>query len=122
MLKKEALERVSDPLFGAMVGSGAAFVAWLVVGVTLRPVREAMRFGQGYQWFIGSGVLAAIALVAAFLAFEKGDVSVVSPIVSSQPLGVFLLSALFSQGLERVTRRTVLAGTIIVTGTVLLSL
>jgi drug/metabolite transporter, DME family len=121
VLKKQGLELIPDPLFGAMVGTGAAFLAWLVMSMTLHRVRERMRFGKGYPWFVGSGLLVTIASVAAFLAFERGDVSVVSPIVSSEPLAVFVLSVVFLKDLERLTWRTVLAGIVIVIGTLFLS-
>jgi drug/metabolite transporter (DMT)-like permease len=122
VLKKEALEFIPDPLFGAMVASGAAFVAWLLLSVTFPRARDRVVFGKGYWWFLLSGVLVAMALMSAFLALEKGDVSVISAIVASQPLAVLLLSVLFLRDLEKVNATTLLAGTIIVCGTVLVSL
>lgn len=122
VLRKLALDLTPDPLFAAMVGNGAAFVGWLVISMTVRSVGMRMEFGKGYPWFVGSGFLVAIALVAAFLALERGDVSVVSPIVSSQPLAVFFLSSVFLRDVERLSRRTVSAGALIVAGTIVLSL
>jgi uncharacterized membrane protein len=62
-----------------------------------------------------------VAILSLFTALVEGDVTVVTPIASSQPLIVFLLSTLLLRDLEQIRRSTVVAGLAIVAGTILVA-
>ena len=62
------------------------------------------------------------AILLLFDALDQGDVSVVAPVVSTQPLWVFLFSALILRHMERRDPSMVAAGVVVVIGTVLVSL
>jgi len=68
-----------------------------------------------------SGVLAGTALLCLSTALRRGDVTLVSPVLASQPLMVFILSRLLLRDLERLQMATVLAGCSIVAGTLLVA-
>lgn len=121
VIRKQALERQHDPTFGAMVAVGTAAVIWLLATALLPRVRSRLRAGPQARWFALSGVLTSFAMLSHFHALDTGDVSVVSPIVAAQPLVVFVLSALFLKGLERLTPATVAGGIAIVAGTIMVS-
>ncbi len=69
--------------------------------------------------FAISGVGSGAAIVALSFALEKGDVTVVAPIVSTSPLITLFLVRLFLERLEKVTLRMVLGVLLVVAGTVL---
>ncbi len=69
--------------------------------------------------FALSGVGSGSAIVALSFALEKGDVSVVAPIVSISPLITLVLVRLFLDRLERVSWRLVTGALIVVAGTVM---
>lgn len=122
ILRKRGLEMMPYATFGSFVGVTAALFAWLIAASASGPVRRRIIFGRGVAWFALGGTLAGAAVLAQFHALDRGDVSVVSPIVASQPLIVMLLSSLLLRGVDRITTRVVLAGAIIVAGTILVSL
>jgi uncharacterized membrane protein len=62
------------------------------------------------------------AILFLFHALDRADVSLVAPLVATQPLFVLLLSALILRHLERRERSTVLASLVVVGGTILVSL
>jgi uncharacterized membrane protein len=61
------------------------------------------------------------AILLLFNALDRGDVSVVAPVVSTQPLLVFLFSALILRHMERRDPSMLLAGGVVVIGTILVS-
>ena len=65
---------------------------------------------------IASGLAEACGYLTALRAFQGGDVSVVSPLVSTYGLVALVLAALFLRDLERVSLRVVLAAALIVSG------
>ena len=122
VLAKEGLRQLGDPSFGALVGIGTALLVWLVVVTVSSAVRERVHFGPHRGWLVLSGALAGLALLNLFNALDRGDVTLVSPIIATQPLAVFVLSRLLLRDLEKLHPSTVLAGTSIVIGTIVMSL
>lgn len=119
---KSALGYMSEPLFGAMIGMSAALVAWFIPALALPHGRRRIRLGRDFWWIGLSGCFQGLALLSLFTALEQGDVSLVSPILASQPLAVFLLSRLFLRHLEGLELATILAGATVVAGTIVVSL
>ena len=70
-------------------------------------------------WFALSGVGSGAAIVALSFGLEKGDVTVVAPIVSISPLITLVLVRIFLERLERVSPTLVIGALLIVSGTVL---
>ena len=122
VVSKDALSYLPDARFGAFVGISTALAGWALVTLALPAVRRQVRFGDDLGWLVASGVLAGLAIVNLFAALGEGDITVVSPIVATQPLAVFILSRLLLRHLESLTLTTVLAGTGIVVGTIAVSL
>ncbi|MDP7168365.1 MAG: DMT family transporter [Nitrospinota bacterium] len=71
---------------------------------------------RGLFFFVLVGFFGFLALTSLFLALERGNVVVVTPIVSSQPLFVMLLSRLFLEEMERITPLMILGGVFIALG------
>ena len=121
MFLKNGLDEIPHPTFGAIVATGAALLFWLMVGLPSESVRRGLRPGKGLKWFAFAGILVGFAFLSLNRALEDGDVSLVSPIIASQPLAVFLLSYWFLKGIEKVTLETILAGSLIVAGAILVA-
>ena len=62
------------------------------------------------------GLSEALAYTTALRAFREGNVSIVSPLVSTHGLFALALAAIFLRDLERVTWRLVVATGLIVVG------
>ncbi|MFC1492147.1 DMT family transporter [Nitrospinota bacterium] len=71
---------------------------------------------RGLFFFALVGFSSFLGLTALFFALEQGNVVVVTPIVSGQPLFVMLFSRFLPQGMERLTPLMVLGGVFIALG------
>ena len=68
---------------------------------------------------VGAGVAG---LASLFSALELGNVVVITPLVSAQPLFVMLFSRFLPEGMERITPHMIAGGILIVLGGALVGL
>jgi transporter family protein len=95
-------------------------VAYAAIAAVLTVVNgQRLRIVPGAGYGLVSGILAATALIALFLALGAGEVSRVVPITSSYPVVTVLLAALMLR--ERVTALRGAATMLVVGGVILLS-
>ena len=121
LLRKLGMEETPHPAFGAVSGTITIILLWTVILALTPRLRATVRLEPGWQWFIPTGLLAGLGVLAVFRALESGDVSVVGPIIMSQPLMVVFFSALFLRDLERLTWKVVAGAGLTVLGVVTLS-
>jgi len=69
-----------------------------------------------FKYVALAGVASGVAVISWYLAVQRADVVVISPIVSSSPLVTLFLAHLFLTRLERVTRRLVFGALLTVAG------
>jgi drug/metabolite transporter (DMT)-like permease len=121
LLVKIGLGGGADPVYAAPLSIGVGFLVWAVAHA-FRPVRRRFRLGKDAGWLVLSGAFMGTAILLLFRALARGDVSLVAPVIGTQPLFVMLLSAILLRHLERRDRTTVLAASIVVIGTILVAL
>ena len=121
LLRKLGLEETPHPAFGAVSGTITIILLWIVILAFTPRIRATISLQPGWQWFIPTGLLAGLGVLSVFRALESGDVSVVGPIIMSQPLMVVLFSALFLRDLEQLTGKVVAGAALTVLGVVTLS-
>ena len=71
---------------------------------------------RGVTGFVLVGLASTGALTTLFAALRQGEVAVVTPIVSTQPLFVLLFAPILLRGMESITRLMVLGAVLIVLG------
>lgn len=117
---KHVLNLVDEPTFGTMVVLGTSFLSWAVAAAVVPQLRSSLHLGANFRWLVLAGLLFGLAQLSIFHALARGDVSTVSPILASQPLIVFVLSRLLLRHVESVRPITVVLGSLVVLGTILL--
>lgn len=121
ILVKISLSSGNEPTFAAMVVVGAGLGAWLLLTACFPTVRREVTSGNHDPWIFASGILFGAAALTVFLALSDGHVSVISPILASQPLAVFILSRLLLKEIEVIRRSTILFGLIVVAGAIVVT-
>jgi DME family drug/metabolite transporter len=118
-LRKAGLTAVSQPLLGAAVTLGAAFVVLLMI-VHFRGGRRALKWDKrSGSWLLAGALVNTCALLSFFAALNVGQVVRVEPLVACNPLLSILWTGMFLRGIERLTGRIVAGAVITVAGTVL---
>jgi drug/metabolite transporter (DMT)-like permease len=116
-----AMASFPHPPFGAAVGMFSACVAWGAALSVSRSLRSRVRIGDGRWWFVLQGVLAALSMLLAYAALGSGELSVISPIIATQPVWVLFLSALFMRDVETITAGAIVGTVLAMIGTILVS-
>ena len=81
--------------------------------------RAFHRSKRALALFALAGAGSGIAIIALSFGLEKGDVTVVGPIVSVSPLITLVLVRIFLERLERISRSLVVGSLLVVGGTVM---
>jgi len=120
-IRKLGLDLMDSPILGAAIGSTTALVCLTFLmaykGKVSLPIKE-----KGAIYFVISGLIYSLALVALFFALRFGRVVFVTPLTGTSPLFVLLFSHIFFKGIEKVTPFLVIGGILIVTGSALVAI
>jgi drug/metabolite transporter (DMT)-like permease len=118
---KAGLRVLPEPILGAVVGSAASFLSYLLYLTASRELGQVKITRGCLPYFVGSGVVVSAAWVAMYTAMDLGSVSVVSVIVGANPLFSLLLSWLLLRN-EKIGARTVAGCLAIVAGVAVVTL
>ncbi|MBI2145119.1 DMT family transporter [Candidatus Woesearchaeota archaeon] len=121
VITKLALNSSNTPISGMAVAFAAAAAFQLLVVISLRKWKEVPLKLNLARGFAIAGLFAAAAFTLMLVAFGKGNVTVVGPLLSTQPLFTLILSIFLLKEKERITRNIVLGTAAIVAGAVILS-
>lgn len=120
VVAREGVKELEAPLVGTTI---ALFFATLgFIPIVLRNLADQVGdFRKGALYFAGAGIFSATGVASLFLAIERAEVVVVSPVSSTHPLFTLLLAAVLLRDLERVTLRLVIGGLLVFAGIVLIT-
>jgi drug/metabolite transporter (DMT)-like permease len=120
VITRQNVSGVTPPLVGS-----ALALFWGTLGFSVLAVRSfalaGQNFRRGMPYFAAAGIFSALGVVGLFQALERGEVVVVSPVVSTNPLFTLLLAALILREVERISVQVVVGAVFVVAGVVLLS-
>ena len=119
VLSKVGLQHMHDAQFGAMINMGAALAFWLAFTASVPSLRRVVSFRAAPLFLLGGCFLGG-ALLALYRALDVTEVSVVAPIIATQPLVILALSLLILRDIERIRAATVVGAGLVVIGAVLL--
>ena len=123
LVRKSGMQVMDDAIFGGSVGVTVALSIWGTV-LIMRGQGSAFVRDIGTsdsKWFLASGMASGAAQVFMLSALRDGDLSLVGPIVSIQPILIALISRVFIQRLEKVGIAVIAAAVMAVAGTILIS-
>ena len=121
VLIRHSVSDLAPPLVGSMV---ALFWGTLgFVGLKFRNLSEASaNFKRGALLFAGAGFFSTLGLVGMFIALERGQVVLVSPVLATHSLTTLVFAAIFLRGVEQLTLRVAVGALLVVAGVIVLSL
>jgi uncharacterized membrane protein len=119
VISRYGFREFHDPVVASAAATATSVVVmWLfaALGGAGRTLPGRAAFGL----FVLAGICEGIAYLTMWRALATGQVSVVSPLINSQPLFAIVLALVFLRDLERVTWRIVIASLLIVAGIALI--
>ena len=116
---KGGLAQWPDPFAAALVGYTVSSVTIFAANRAFVPRASATLDRRGIFWFMVVGLCNGVGVLAMYAALNRGQVSVVSPLVATYPLFTLALSALFLRE-EKFGARVLLGVALTVAGVVVL--
>jgi uncharacterized membrane protein len=109
-----------DPFAAVLVGYTVSSVMIFAGNRAFVPSTDASIDRRGVFWFMVVGICNGLGMLAMYAALNRGQVSVVSPLVATYPLFTLALSAIFLRE-EKFGLRVLLGVALTVAGVVVLA-
>ena len=122
IMSKAALDISDMPIGGLAVSFSVGLAVQLVIIAALNKTRELPRTVDKSELFLIGGIFSALAFSFYNLSVSEGIVSIVFPLVATQPIFVLLLSWIFLKKHEKITKSLITGTVMIVAGAALLTI
>jgi drug/metabolite transporter, DME family len=121
ILRKAALDLFDAPIFGVAVAYTASFVLYAALLAGSRQMRQELSLKRDMRFFWLAGLGQALSWILSFYALSFENVSVITPLLSVEPLFVILLAFLYLRGKEHVSPKLVIGIVLTVIGVILVT-
>ncbi len=123
--RKHGLIIYNEPLLGAAIGYSSALLA-VIIGCLLIPnisptLQNSVLIRRDFRLFWKAGTCLTLAWIFAFYALSHERVSIVTPIIQTEPLFVIFLAYLYLKKFEHITLQLILSAILISIGVMLIS-
>ena len=121
IFRKYALDLFNAPVLGVAVAYSVSLLPFLVMLMFSVPTRKALSLKRDLRLFWVAGVGQAITWMLSFYALSFDEVSVITPLISIEPVFVALFAFLYLRRLERVSSKLIVSIVLTVLGVVLVT-
>ena len=122
VVRKHGLNICNEPLLGVAIGYFSTFLLYLLVLIFSNTTLGSKFSGRDLRLFWKAGVGLSVAWVLSFYALSLERISIVIPLMQTEPLFVLFFVHLYLREMERISWRLILSTLFIVVGVVLVSL
>ena len=109
ILRKYALIQFDAPVLGVAVAYTASLLPFLAILVFSTPTRKDLSLKRDMRLFWVAGVGQAITWMLGFYALSFNDVSVITPLLSIEPVFVALFAYIYLRKIENISPRLVVS-------------
>ena len=109
------------PLMASCVNATMGLVLAIVMVYGQGGPRRVLPMSRSvFAWFVAAGICNTAGMLANFYALSTGDIVIVEPLISTNPVLTVVLTAIFLRDLETVTLRVAAGVALTFAGTLLL--
>lgn len=121
IIRKYALDIYNAPVLGVAVAYTFSFLPYAVMLMGSRSTRKELSLKRDFRFFWIAGIGQAISWILSFYALSYERVSIITPLLSVEPLFVALFAYIYLRDLERVSRKLVVSIILTFLGVVLVT-
>lgn len=122
ILRKAALNLYDAPFLGIAIAYSFSFLPYIVILGFHEPTRCQFSFRKNLHLFWAAGVGQIISWILSFYALSLQTVSVVTPLLSVEPLFVAIFGYFFLKGQEHLSPKLAVCIVVMVLGVVLVTI
>lgn len=120
--RKHALNIFNEPLLGGAIGYSLSLLLYIVVLISFRTTQNPMFLRKNFRLFWKAGACSSVGWILGFYALSHERVSIVTPLIQTQPLFVLILTHLYLKELEHISLELIISTLLIVIGVMLVSI
>ena len=120
-MRKYALNLYNAPVLGVAVAYTVSLLPFVLMIALSGPIRKDLSLKRDLRLFWVAGIGQAITWMLAFYALSYDDVSVVTPLLSTEPVFVAMFTYLYLRRIEQVSVKLLLSVVLTVIGVVLVT-
>ena len=121
IIRKYALDIYNAPVLGVAVAYTFSFLPHAVMLMGSRSTRKDLSLKRDFRFFWIAGIGQAISWILSFYALSYERVSIITPLLSVEPLFVALFAYIYLKDLEQVSRKLVVSIILTFLGVVLVT-
>jgi len=120
LIRKISLNSFNQPLLGTAIANISSLLPFALMLALSKDPRESNTLTKKNFFLVWKGGLfMTIGWLLSFYALSYGNVTRVIPLVSSQPLFIFLIAHIYLKGIEKITVRPIIGALIMIAGIIL---
>jgi len=120
-LTKFALNSSNTPLSGLAFSFTTGIIVQILIITFLKKWKDLHIGWKNAKFFFLSGIFVSTGFIFGFLAFSKGDLIIMAPLVSTMPLFALILSHIILKKHETITKNIIIGTVFIVLGAAILA-
>jgi len=121
IIRKYALDFYNAPVLGVAVAYTFSLLPYALMLMLSTSTRKELSLKQDLRFFWKAGIGQALSWILSFYALSYEQVSVITPLLSIEPLFVALFAYVYLRELEHVSRKLVVSIILTVLGVVLVT-
>jgi drug/metabolite transporter, DME family len=122
IMRKYALNLFNAPVLGVAVAYTASLLPFLMILAVSQPVRKNLSLKRDLRLFWVAGIGQGVTWILSFYALSYDTVSVVTPLLSMEPVFVALFAFMYLRQIEKVSSKLLVSIGLTVLGVVLITL
>ena len=122
IIRKHGLTIYNEPLLGVAIGHAISFLLFFLLSIFPNSVRRSFVSKKDFGLFWKAGAILSFVWILAFSALSYERVSVVTPLLSTEPLFVILFAYVYLKELEHISFKLIISTVLIVFGVVLVGI
>lgn len=120
--RKHGLGIYNEPLLGAAIGYSLSFFLYVLLLIPSHTTRDSRFSSKDFELFWKAGTCLSLAMALSFYALSHERVSIVTPLLQTEPLFVLFFAHLYLKELEHMSFKLAISTFLIVIGAMLVSI
>jgi len=120
--KKQGMNIYNEPLLGVAIGYSSAFLVNLLLSIFSNTRRDNLFSGKDFRLFWKASACISLGWLLSFYALSHERVSVVTPLMQTQPLFILFFAYLYLKELDHISFRLIISTLLVVMGVMLVSI
>ncbi len=122
IIRKHGLNIYNEPFLGVAIGYSSTLLLYLPILFSSYTTRGSMFSGKDFRLFWKIGVYMSLGWILAFYSLSHERVSIVTPLMQTQPMFILFFAYLYLKELEHISVKLVISTLLIVIGVIFVSI